>query len=978
MGRRRRPPKPYTFHSRKARFKVYCTSPGQQEALLQHILQTESQESLRCVIVSPDVSADGQQLASVSARRNRPSPLALLLHRLENLRPSSRRTRTYSGSNGESSDDSDDSDSSDSSSSSSGGEDGNGEDGSSDDGGSSDDSSTSSDDVSSVDAEEDQPAPVNNMDEHKEGDRKGQEGEVYGYRVFLEYHTARAMSSPQWGVAIFEGFDQTQHLEASTPQCTSKYKDEKDNYIADLLIQHHTATLNKPQPAPAVHGTPSLDEHATLRLVSCKYSTREEQDKVIADIRLYCCGRGAAESTYARIKKQWRFAHKIPTTPKAVSHVSVVGEPPRLSHPFFAHKRLDKWVAQFIGTGKPLSRLEYMPLVVWSKSGRIGKTEWAKSLGRHIHIRGSLDPEKIHAGIQQGADVIILDNIKWHLLFGSDLGRALAEGQDSVTWLRANGERVTTKLPVPVVILNNKKCKTWGPNNKKYWKKNLRWVRVRKCLFDTSKTIDTDAPPTASPTPPPSSQPLLTSTLPPPVNAISPPPSSSSGAVPSPIHAPQPSFPSPAAMEAPSISRLPRSSTPVRDRLRRKIAERQLEALQINKTNISHYGPGSYLLTDWLRKGDADGQQAAWEKLASQFKLMKHRGNSLARWKAFYCDPLAGSRTSYEYTSSELEAWQEHEWSPEGLQLRDAVRATIGEDVNSLVANDYRHRKHKITWHSDKPADIQHGTAIATVSLGHARLFQLCPIPEVKRWMDAEKARTKQMKLNRKQGIKKKLPPVDPLADVIDIVLPHGSLFVIGPETNEHYMHCIPPSEEKCGRRYGLTFRTIASRWIPDVEVVIRQPPKGETAWDVVYRPKEPRAGKEFGQNGYAYRSRIHLEPYTPRDPLRLTEEDIIAVRDSMPSRPKRKGKPSRTEDPGSDSETDKAEEGAVDASDEEEDSESGEDEEPEQKRSKRKGTDESTGSRKKQRNAGESGIVGQGRCTTVDHRKKEKSWCRD
>ena len=327
---------------------------------------------------------------------------------------------------------------------------------------------------------------------------------------------------------------------------------------------------------------------------------------------------------------------------------------------------------------------------------------------------------------------------------------------------------------------------------------------------------------------------------------------------------------------------------------------------------------------------------------------MKYRGNTLARYKAFYCDVVAGSRSMYEYTGSEVEPWQEREWPLEGLQLRDAVRATINEPVNSLVANDYWHKDHKISWHSDKPRDIAHGTVIATVSLGHARLFQLCPIPEVERWTDEKKARTQRKKRNEEQGISESLPAVAPLAEVIDIVLPHGSLFIIGPETNKHYMHCVPRSKKECGRRYGLTFRTIASRWLPDVEVVVRQSLKGETSWDVEHRPKETRDGNATGQNGYAYRSRIYLEPYTPHDPTRLTEEDIIAVRESMPSRPKMKGRPSRTEDL-------EAEEVANASDKEGEDGESDKVEKSKQRRSKRKATEQSKGKRELQRKVAES-----------------------
>ena len=74
-----------------------------------------------------------------------------------------------------------------------------------------------------------------------------------------------------------------------------------------------------------------------------------------------------------------------------------------------------------------------------------------------------------------------------------------------------------------------------------------------------------------------------------------------------------------------------------------------LPPLQINRSNVNGCGPDSYLIVDWLSKEDADRQLAAWEKLASEFKLLKYRGNPLTRYKGIYCDPLVGSRTMYEY-----------------------------------------------------------------------------------------------------------------------------------------------------------------------------------------------------------------------------------------------------------------------------------------------------------------------------------------
>ena len=463
------------------RFTVYTNHRDQQQALLKHIVDME-QSSLRCAIVAPRVSHDGLHRVSASAQCYRPPHLEPILHSLLDLDSSRRKTLTRSGSDSDS-----DSDSGSDSGSSSG-------------------SDSDSDEDKDNSGSDDDHGGQRNGDDHNRGggNDDGKKAEVGGdtgpfpYEVYLEYHTPRAFSSRLWGTALFYGFDEQQQLRTTTPQCVSSVKDERDNYIANLVIQHHTAAFE--QTRPALYGTPTLDEVATLRLVSCLYHTREDKQTVIDKIREHCVGRGAAQSTIDRITKNWRLAHQISATPRKDRAPDVVADPPQLEHPFYANKQMDERAAEFVHTDKPLNRLVYRPLVVWSKKGRIGKTGWAKSLGRHIHIRGSLDAETIHAGIQQGADVLILDNVKWHRLFDSDLGRALAEGQDSVTWVRRNGQRATTKLTVPVIILNNKKCKSWGPNSEKYWKKNLNWVRVRECLFDESKTkIDTNAvPPTAT------------------------------------------------------------------------------------------------------------------------------------------------------------------------------------------------------------------------------------------------------------------------------------------------------------------------------------------------------------------------------------------------------------------------------------------------------------------------------------------------
>jgi alkylated DNA repair dioxygenase AlkB len=825
MGRRR-PPKAYTFHSRKARFKVYCHSPGQQQALLQRILLTEGRQSLLCAIVCPVLTDDGNHDISASVQRPRQSPLAPRLHHLEDLRRTRPMPRigNINDDNGESS------------------------------GSSSDENSDESSDDSSSDSD-------------KEYEHKERQCGHFPYHVFLEYRTAPARSSEQWGIAIFEGFDKAQQLAASTPQPTSKYNDEQDDFIADLLLQAHGEIVDPPRTASAVYGTPTLDERSTQRLVDGKYHTRADLDKVIADIRLYCRGRGSTESTFDRIKKMWRRAHELPITPRAHNLIAVE-PPPRHDHPFFKHDRRDEWVSRFVGAGKSLDRLIYKPLVLWSKLGRFGKTEWAKSLGRHIWILGSLDPEQIHTGLLQGADVIILDNIKWHMLFGSDLGRALAEGQHRVKWLRRTGERVTTELTVPVIILNNKKCKTWGPNNKAYWRKHLEWVRVRKCLFDESKIINTDAPPAALPDaaalpPVPVAIPTLpvpvavpdlpvpvaAPTLPVPVAAALPPVPIAASAVPAPVAVadrpvpvasltlPAPDAAASAAVHAPAL--------PLRFPPQDMMAEfKELDAAlapmekplfpapqdaAIAWLNAAAAAAPAFSLTPtektmkeelpgtWIRYNvitpevEAMLNHAAERQAGPWIEFIQSRqGKPLARLKKVQCVVSNGWIRWYWYPDTIPDEWLP--LTPINARLAQLLTALCGGryTLTSLVLHKYRDETDNIDDHHDKTGDLDPGSPIVTLSTGSL---------------------AREIHFTNQETFK-----------VVKLTIPPRSVYVIGWETNQKWKHAIPPMKGVTGERYSWTFRSVVSMWNRVTHAQVQRPQIGAdmSNWDVLLPVANP------------------------------------------------------------------------------------------------------------------------------------------
>jgi hypothetical protein len=842
MGRR---PKTYTFHSRKARFNVYCTSTNQQHPLLQHVLKVESGDSLRCAIVAPVISSSGEQRASTSANRKANSLLVPELYPLAKL--GKRRARR------------DDSDSEDENTTSIAlGS----EDSSSDE----DESDSDSDYVDEEESQDENPQrptsrPTRNSSApdgeavSRDDEDECKRADLYGYRIFLEYDTAPARSSRAWGTALFEGFDKAQALESSTPLPTSAFPEEQDHYIVDLLLV----------PAAALHGSPTLDEHATLRLVSERYSVRTDQDKVINDIRLYCRGRAAVQPTFDRIKKHWRQAKEIPITPR-VLHVQDAVYPRLIApHPFYPHKILDGWAERFVGLDKVLTtRLAYEPLVLTSKLGRFGKTWWARSLGRHIHVLGALDNEVIHAGIMKGADVLILDNVKWHVLFNSDLGRALCERQDKIKWIRRGGERVTTYLTIPVIILNNKKCKTWGQNSKKYWKTHMQWVRVRKVMYDESKLVVTDTASVALPvssTSSSSSLPITSSSSPSQSSPSSSSPSSSPSLSPSPspvlsssLASPAPSLSPPcspvlaAQQQVPggfSLTSIPTELMPI---IPPVFDMRYIQSRFPNAVFFGENG-GSCYIPNAVNKEEADSMRVSVRPELEPLYVrrdgptvqvpMYKKKRGVSRDKAALSDAAGSLRTLYRYGAPELAQTRPFSMSPTVLRGRDLIYERLGVRCNHCIPNRYKgqqgvkgEKRDGIGSHQDKDRDFPVGGPIVTLTLcepGGERTL------EVTKWEHTGETK-RQFNKKKQEWVNK---PVKSCLHTQRIVMEHGSLTIIDWDSNHRWgkekngrvwKHEVLQAKGECGERFGLTYRCIGTVWDINTGEIVNAKAKREQA----------------------------------------------------------------------------------------------------------------------------------------------------
>ena len=108
--------------------------------------------------------------------------------------------------------------------------------------------------------------------------------------------------------------------------------------------------------------------------------------------------------------------------------------------------------------------------------------------------------------------------------------------------------------------------------------------------------------------------------------------------------------------------------------------------------------------------------------------------------------------------------------------LKTIVEQKTGETYNSCLLNLYHNGSEGMAWHSDGEKDLKKNAAIASLSFGAIRKFSF---------------KDKQTK------------------EVISLDLKPGSLLVMKGETQQHWLHRLPPTKKVQDARINLTFRSI-------------------------------------------------------------------------------------------------------------------------------------------------------------------------
>ncbi|WDF69547.1 alpha-ketoglutarate-dependent dioxygenase AlkB [Sphingobacterium oryzagri] len=132
----------------------------------------------------------------------------------------------------------------------------------------------------------------------------------------------------------------------------------------------------------------------------------------------------------------------------------------------------------------------------------------------------------------------------------------------------------------------------------------------------------------------------------------------------------------------------------------------------------------------------------------------------------------------FEYTYSGI-LKRAQTWPNTLLAIKAQVEARCHESFNSCLCNLYHDGSEGMAWHSDGEKDLKKHGAIASVTFGAERKF----------------------------GFKHKINK-----NSIYLQLEHGSLLVMKGQTQDHWLHRLPPTTKVSQPRINLTFRSIEQR----------------------------------------------------------------------------------------------------------------------------------------------------------------------
>lgn len=140
----------------------------------------------------------------------------------------------------------------------------------------------------------------------------------------------------------------------------------------------------------------------------------------------------------------------------------------------------------------------------------------------------------------------------------------------------------------------------------------------------------------------------------------------------------------------------------------------------------------------------------------------------IPRFQAWYAD----DGVKYQYSGLEM---QPTRWDRELLSLKKSAQELTGAGFNSVLANLYRDGNDCVGWHSDDEPELGDDPIIASISFGEERRFVL------------------RHKMNKYKDI--------------DLLLPNGSLLLMGKGVQMSWKHQLPRTKKPKSTRINLSYR---------------------------------------------------------------------------------------------------------------------------------------------------------------------------
>jgi alkylated DNA repair dioxygenase AlkB len=133
----------------------------------------------------------------------------------------------------------------------------------------------------------------------------------------------------------------------------------------------------------------------------------------------------------------------------------------------------------------------------------------------------------------------------------------------------------------------------------------------------------------------------------------------------------------------------------------------------------------------------------------------------------------ADAGISYSYSNNLL---QTRAWSPLLFEIRTKVENYLNASFNSVLVNLYRNGEDYVGWHSDNEAELGEQPFIASLTFGAERHF----------------------------GYRHKKT-----AEHGQVSLASGTLLIMQPNFQHHWLHCVPIDHAVTQGRINLTFRKV-------------------------------------------------------------------------------------------------------------------------------------------------------------------------